>query len=453
VKAKTFKIILATFLIALVLGIYIGQSQTPTSTFHISPGPYPAIPTYTIWREGSNYFAKTGHGELKYSGVNASQIINNVFNQLTSGGRVLLKTGLYVIYNTLYIPGNVIFEGESFGAILQRGAENVSIIQNKKITQNPSLGYTDNGITIRNLKIDGNNIGGDEWNDVINLGHTAKFTIENLLIENAPGRNDAIDLDGCKDGKIRNVRFRNIGGAAVHLSGAYKGWTEYSACQYVTVEDCYADNVGKTRQVAAYNLWSHSTSIQGTIYNVFRDCIVVNSFAGFAFDNEDPDSGHNKIINPTVVDVDTRGIILQEQGRNSIFGGRVLYAGTYGIWVQSHSNVINNVYVKGTETYDGIVLYQARYNIIQSSVFLNNERDGIRLNNAQNTTIFSCLAYDDSGMGIQDYGIREVPGSGADFNYIHSCNTFDNSIAGIVINGTHSVVAVSWDNGNWITIL
>jgi len=55
-------------------------------------------------------------------------------------------------------------------------------------------------------------------------------------------------------------------------------------------------------------------------------------------------------------------------------------------------------------------------------------------------------------MGIQDYGIREVPGSGADFNYIHSCNTFDNSIAGIVINGTHSVVAVSWDNASWIYI-
>jgi len=407
--------------------------------------------SWIIFKIGNVYKAKNGTtGEIRFSSTNASSVINNVFDELelVSGGRVLLKAGTYVIYNTLYISRNVVLEGESFETILQRGAENISIIRNKNIARNPSLGYTDDGIIIRNLKIDGNNIGADEWRDVINLGHTSRFTIESLLIENAPGRNDAIDLDGCKDGKIRNVRFRNVGGAAVHLSGAFSDWTERSACQYITVEDCYADNVGDARQVAAYNIWSDSTSIQGDIYNVFRDCIVVNSYAGFAIDNEHPDSGHNKIVNPIVANVDTRGIILQEQGRNAVFGGRVLYAGTYGIWVQSHSNVISGVYVKGTQTYDGIVLYQAQYNVVQSSVFLNNERDGIRLNNVQKTTILGCLAYDD-GAGIQDYGIREVPGSGANFNRIHSCNTFDNSMAGIFTTGSHSKVTVSWNNTIW----
>jgi len=116
VKAKTFKIILATFLIALVLGIYIGQSQTPTSTFHISPGPYPVIPTYMIWREGNNYFAKTKYGELKFSGINASQIINNAIDSTYSsgGGVVLLKssTSNYIITHPIIMKENVRLVGE-----------------------------------------------------------------------------------------------------------------------------------------------------------------------------------------------------------------------------------------------------------------------------------------------------------------------------------------------------
>ena len=41
------------------IGIIYGTSApVPSSTFNLSPGIYPGAPSFTIWREGDNYFAK-----------------------------------------------------------------------------------------------------------------------------------------------------------------------------------------------------------------------------------------------------------------------------------------------------------------------------------------------------------------------------------------------------------
>jgi len=142
-KTRTLKIILATFLIALVLGIYIGRSQTPTSTFYISPGPYPGSPTFTIWREGSNFFAKTGHGELKYSGTNSSQVINNAIGN--GNVTVFLKNGDFGQV-TLQIKTATNIIGESVdGVILRPKGDGTPVIKIDSATR----------VTIKNLHIKG----------------------------------------------------------------------------------------------------------------------------------------------------------------------------------------------------------------------------------------------------------------------------------------------------------
>jgi len=139
VKTKTLKIIVTTFLVALVLGIYIGHSQTPTRTFYISPGPYPGIPNYIIWREGNNYFAKTEYGELKFSGTSASQILQQVVNTLKDGGNIFFRKGTYTyltpikfIYSKLTIKGGkgVIFKSQTNNPLFYfQGTSSTSLLK------------------------------------------------------------------------------------------------------------------------------------------------------------------------------------------------------------------------------------------------------------------------------------------------------------------------------------
>jgi len=144
VKTKTLKIIVTTFLIALTLGIYIGHSQTPTSTFYISPGPYPGIPSYIIWREGNNYFAKTRYGELKFSGTDATTVLNNA---LAIGEHVYLGRGTFTISGKVSLILN--------GTILQgSGAATILDIQaNSGIEVGSTASTLYEDIVIRDMKI------------------------------------------------------------------------------------------------------------------------------------------------------------------------------------------------------------------------------------------------------------------------------------------------------------
>jgi len=68
----------------------------------ISAGIYPGAPSYTIWREGNNYFAKDENGYIAsgFSGTNISLISQNCINALPlssfHGGIILYKVGEYV---------------------------------------------------------------------------------------------------------------------------------------------------------------------------------------------------------------------------------------------------------------------------------------------------------------------------------------------------------------------
>lgn len=88
------KIALIFLAIGLLLGTLIVLAATPSSTIYISSGVYPGAPSYTVWKEGSNYFAKDSNGLIAYSGTNASDILQNCFDQLTDGGRVLLQNDI-----------------------------------------------------------------------------------------------------------------------------------------------------------------------------------------------------------------------------------------------------------------------------------------------------------------------------------------------------------------------
>jgi len=94
----SLKIVLALLTTAIIVSssvIYV-FAQNPTETFWLSAGLYPGSPSYTVWRDGSTYYAKYSDGSIDYYSTNASQVIQNVFDAIDStGGDILFKTGTY----------------------------------------------------------------------------------------------------------------------------------------------------------------------------------------------------------------------------------------------------------------------------------------------------------------------------------------------------------------------
>lgn len=84
--------------------VFYVLAATPTSTFWISSGVYPGAPSYTIWREGSNYFAKDANGQIEFSGTDADAVIEASLD--TGDSPILLAEGIFVTNAPLNLSTN-----------------------------------------------------------------------------------------------------------------------------------------------------------------------------------------------------------------------------------------------------------------------------------------------------------------------------------------------------------
>jgi len=117
--------IAALLFTAFLLGVIVAEATSPASTFYISGGVYPGAPSYTVWKEGSNYFAKNANGFIEYSGTNASQTINAI---LTSHYSVFIMHGTYVLDTKIVLNyGNIGISGEGNSTILSYSGTDTAI--------------------------------------------------------------------------------------------------------------------------------------------------------------------------------------------------------------------------------------------------------------------------------------------------------------------------------------
>jgi len=116
-------------------------------------GPIPRVPifsmeevaSYIIFREGELTKAKNGQtGLIDFSGTDASTVIQSAINALTSGGKIFIKAGTYLITSEILLPSNLNIEGEGRslysattvgGTILELGYDG-NIFKNK---DNPTI--------------------------------------------------------------------------------------------------------------------------------------------------------------------------------------------------------------------------------------------------------------------------------------------------------------------------
>ena len=105
-KKVSLKLAIALVLIASLLSssiVYYVFAVSPSSTFTISSGVYPGAPSYTVWREGSNYFAKDANGEIDSSGTVFATVMQYAIDNRPNGGPISLLPGRYLLTATLNV--------------------------------------------------------------------------------------------------------------------------------------------------------------------------------------------------------------------------------------------------------------------------------------------------------------------------------------------------------------
>jgi hypothetical protein len=114
-KQVSLKWAIALVLIACLVSssiVYYVFAVSPSSAFTISSGVYPGAPSYTVWREGSNYFAKDANGEIDYSGTNASAMIQTIIYALPDGGKIFIRAGDYDLTSLITLKEKIWICGE-----------------------------------------------------------------------------------------------------------------------------------------------------------------------------------------------------------------------------------------------------------------------------------------------------------------------------------------------------
>lgn len=202
ISFKKFAIILTMTILLSSSGIAFVLAQTPSDTFYLAGGAYPAIPSFTMWREGSNYFIKDENGLIPAwgSGTNESTILQTAVDSLTFGGRILLKTANYTLDVMLNITNyGIILEGQAH----QGGEEPLAnIIAGTAMTSmiNAQFGSTQGSFEIRNLVLDGQFAG----TNGLTLRRGLYHLVENVRIIKC---NRGLYLIGVAKSNFRNMRM------------------------------------------------------------------------------------------------------------------------------------------------------------------------------------------------------------------------------------------------------
>ncbi|RLI22922.1 hypothetical protein DRO45_00115 [Candidatus Bathyarchaeota archaeon] len=128
VKLKTY--VATTLVLAVLLLASVGYVLTSNgTTVTIIPPSYTETASYVIFEVGGTYYAKNGStGEIGFSGTNATQVIEQSWNSMSSGGRIFIKgeitlsTGL-VFKLTKYVTAlEIVGEGETASTLEFEGS-------------------------------------------------------------------------------------------------------------------------------------------------------------------------------------------------------------------------------------------------------------------------------------------------------------------------------------------
>jgi parallel beta-helix repeat protein len=181
------KLLLAFFSIALICSLASGSityvvAQGGSTPITISSGIYPGAPSYTIYTDGTTYYAKNSYGAVSYSSTNALTTSQAVMTASTNGDTIYFKTGVYSFSSALIITGktDITITGDKGAVLSCGGQDNILNIISSVRTQ------------IKDISFDGNKasytFGGNSVKQHgIFIGSSNDTVIDNVYIYDAFG--------------------------------------------------------------------------------------------------------------------------------------------------------------------------------------------------------------------------------------------------------------------------
>ncbi|RLC77912.1 MAG: hypothetical protein DRJ03_26085, partial [Chloroflexi bacterium] len=255
-----------------------------------------------------------------------------------SGGIVHLKSGTYVIDDSILLYDNMIFEGDNWTTVIKLEDYVDWPLDKVFITNaNNAAPPGNTNITLQNFKIDGNRAnqfhgGGSGWYNVIVFGRLNGGLITNLWIINAT--NDGIRLrEGCENITVSNNKMEYLGHAAIRIRDT----------NYITVYNNTGHDLGNSG--LRISLCQNSNFYNNTFYNTSDAGIQLGGYSGHPLSNNN-------------------------------FYNNVLYHGAWGIW------------------FSWIEENGAQNNSFYNNIIYDHNWEGIYIHGAKNTRFINNVIYD-----------------------------------------------------------
>jgi len=340
--------------------------------------------SFLIMKLDSLIIAQDELGRIRFSGTDASAVIQSALNALTNGGIVFIRKGTYTVNSQITIK---------YSKITLIGEEGVKLycpFAGTKLWVNGGL--TD--VRISNLTLDcakqsGNAVyvAGDTLNRV------RRFTIDHCKIYNA-----------------------------YPLNGIDATWTYESKYLFNHIEGCdggLAVAHGGQNNIILGNILKDNT--HGFLFQDGDGSIIVG--------NINMDGGH--------------GFRMYSMNE-CVLADNISWEGEHnGIYLlSSHNNLISNNKLYGNWR-GGILIENSNRNLIQGNVLRNNTSGGllyiyeIRLTGSSSRNIVrGNYIFTDHPTWRADYGIEEEPGATTDYNIIE-----ENYIEGVDVAGIRTIGA------------
>lgn len=392
VSLKTISVImLVAILLTSLTTYFVFSSPNGFSAPNVYLDDLPSSASYVIKTDGTYTWAVRYDGAISWNGTDAVTVIQSAIDVLTSGGKIFVTSGTYLITNVKIQPtSNIEIVGGGPSTIFKLAdAGNVSIFQ---VNNARHLIFSDFAIDGNKANVNQNS--SDTNQNAFYLNNVTNSVFTRLWIKNTLMHSIYVHSN-CFDNVFESLHIEGAGRSGTGVTYSGQGNILISSAERNRVIACRLEGALARQLYFGYNCKN----------NIIKGCVFGGTAVGI---DSDGYANARNIIEGNQFLTNT-GIHLYGYEASPTYGtlikGNVIYsAGDYGIYLQSF---INNVSIEGN--------------------YVRNTKTGIRLVGVQNSFVRNNHVFAGAtNNSIQEEGI-------CDKNQIE-CNYVDRPIANVGAN-------------------